>query len=82
MEFETAWEKALCRLFFGASKEKAYSKQSGWNIRLKKCSCETNRIILAKIICLLSPIFLFRIKKRAGYLFDNLLLFLIFDLDP
>ncbi|GAC41743.1 apolipoprotein N-acyltransferase [Paenibacillus popilliae ATCC 14706] len=42
MEFETAWEKALCRLFFGASKEKAYSKQSGWNIRLKKCSCETN----------------------------------------
>ena len=35
MESETAWEKALCRLFFCASKEKAYSKQSGWNILLK-----------------------------------------------
>jgi hypothetical protein len=36
MESKTAWEKALCRLFFVASKEKANSKQSGWNIRLKK----------------------------------------------
>ncbi|MGG1518615.1 hypothetical protein ABE504_24560, partial [Paenibacillus oryzisoli] len=33
MESETAWEKALCRLFLCASKKKAYSKQSGWNIR-------------------------------------------------
>ncbi|MGG1520175.1 hypothetical protein ABE504_32695, partial [Paenibacillus oryzisoli] len=35
MESETAWEKALCRLFLCASKKKAYSKQSGWNIRFK-----------------------------------------------
>lgn len=34
MESETAWDKALCRLFFCASKEKAYSKQSGWKILL------------------------------------------------
>jgi hypothetical protein len=36
MESETAWEKALCRLFFVQARKKAYSKQSGWNIRLKK----------------------------------------------
>jgi len=36
MESETAWEKPCAVCFFGASKEKAYSKQSGGNIRLKK----------------------------------------------
>jgi hypothetical protein len=33
--------KALCRLFFGASK-KSVQQTSGWNIRLEKCSLETN----------------------------------------
>lgn len=36
--------KALCRLFFGSSKKKAYSKQSGWTIRLK--IVHVNRIML------------------------------------
>jgi hypothetical protein len=44
MKSETAWEKALCRLFFCASKEKAYSKQSGWNILLK--NVHGNRVML------------------------------------
>jgi hypothetical protein len=33
MESKAAWGKALCRLFFCASQEKAHSKQSGWNSR-------------------------------------------------
>lgn len=42
MESETAWEKALCRLFFGASKEKSVQQTKRMEYPLKKCSCETN----------------------------------------
>ncbi|WP_429375648.1 hypothetical protein, partial [Paenibacillus sp. DS2015] len=44
MESETAWGKVLCRLFFVQARKKAYSKQSGWNIRLK--NVHVNRIML------------------------------------
>jgi hypothetical protein len=42
MKSETAWEKSCAVYFFCESEEKAHSKQSGWNVRFKKCSCETN----------------------------------------
>jgi hypothetical protein len=32
MKSETAWEKSCAVCFFGESKEKAHSKQSGWSV--------------------------------------------------
>ena len=42
MESETAWEKDLCRLFFGASEEKSVQQTKRTEHPLKKCSSETN----------------------------------------
>ncbi|WP_205700026.1 hypothetical protein, partial [Cohnella luojiensis] len=42
MKSETAWGKALCRLFFWSKQGISVQQTKRMEYPLKKCSCETN----------------------------------------